>query len=163
MVKEYSLKKDGEMNLSENFKVKEFACKDGSDKILIDDKLIDILQKIRYKFQKPVKIISGYRTESYNNSCGGAKQSQHLLGRASDIMIIGEDTLAIGLYAEMIGAKGVGAYKIQNYTHIDTRELNDNTINAICWINFKDYGTQQYYKSLFDYISNKQPTKEINI
>lgn len=35
-IKEYSLKADGSKAVSKNFKVKEFRCKDGSDKILID-------------------------------------------------------------------------------------------------------------------------------
>ena len=43
MVKEFSLKKDGELKLSENFKVKEFACRDGSDKLLADLLLVDKL------------------------------------------------------------------------------------------------------------------------
>ena len=34
-VKTYSLKSDGDKQLSPHFKVKEFRCKDGSDKILI--------------------------------------------------------------------------------------------------------------------------------
>ena len=36
MVKEFSLKQSADLKLSENFKVKEFACKDNSDKVLID-------------------------------------------------------------------------------------------------------------------------------
>ena len=36
MIKTYSLKSDGNKNISNNFKVSDFACKDGSYKILID-------------------------------------------------------------------------------------------------------------------------------
>ena len=36
MIKEFSIKTSGDLNLSPNFKVKEFSCKDGSDKVLID-------------------------------------------------------------------------------------------------------------------------------
>lgn len=39
-IKSYSLKLDGNRNLIDNFKVKEFACKDGTDVILIDDALV---------------------------------------------------------------------------------------------------------------------------
>ena len=35
-IKSYSLAKDGEKKLSANFRVREFACKDGSDPIMID-------------------------------------------------------------------------------------------------------------------------------
>lgn len=39
-VQTFSRSADGEKNLSANFKVKEFACKDGSDEILIDLDLV---------------------------------------------------------------------------------------------------------------------------
>jgi len=66
-VKIYSLKLDGNKNLIGNFEVKEFACSDGSDTVLIDDALVVALQKIRDHFGKPVTINSGYRTEACNN------------------------------------------------------------------------------------------------
>ncbi len=34
-VKEYSLKRDGNQKVSADFRVREFRCKDGSDKILL--------------------------------------------------------------------------------------------------------------------------------
>ena len=46
MVVDYS-KRDGAMQLSPNFKLREFRCKCGCGKALVDDKLVDILQKIR--------------------------------------------------------------------------------------------------------------------
>ena len=39
-IKAYSKAKDGNKKLSTNFKVKEFACTDGSDPIFIDSDLI---------------------------------------------------------------------------------------------------------------------------
>ena len=71
MIKEYSLKRNGELFLSKNFKVKEFACRDGSDKLLIDTDLVDKIQGLRDYTGMPITIISGYRTETYNEKCGG--------------------------------------------------------------------------------------------
>ena len=71
-VKTYSLAKDGDKQLTENFKVREFRCKDGSDKILIDDNLPKLLQTIRDAFGKPITINSAYRTPAYNKKVGGA-------------------------------------------------------------------------------------------
>jgi len=71
-VKTYSKKTQGNLALSANFKVSEFACQDGSDAILIDDGLVTVLQKIRDKFGKPIKINSAYRTAAYNKKVGGA-------------------------------------------------------------------------------------------
>lgn len=42
-IKTYSLKKNGTVKLSNNFRVREFRCKNGSDKILIADELVKLL------------------------------------------------------------------------------------------------------------------------
>jgi hypothetical protein len=47
-VKTYSLKKDGEKNITKNFKVKEFKCNDGSDKILISTETVNIFRNCEY-------------------------------------------------------------------------------------------------------------------
>lgn len=122
MVRTYSLKVDGDKQLSPHFKVREFRCNDGSDKILISDELVQLLEKIRSHFGKPVIITSGYRTESYNRKCGGAKQSQHLYGIAADIQINSVDPLKICRYAEILmpGHGGIGYY-VDRFTHVDVR------------------------------------------
>jgi hypothetical protein len=45
-VKTYSAMREGNKVLSPHFKVKEFACKDGTDKVLIESELIDTLEKV---------------------------------------------------------------------------------------------------------------------
>lgn len=119
-INRYSLRNDGDIKLTEHFKVKEFACKDGSDLIQIDDALLEILESLRLKLGRPIKIVSGYRTESYNRSCGGANNSYHLKGMAADIRIDNVDPILVGLYGASLGARGIGIYK--DFTHIDTRE-----------------------------------------
>ena len=61
-IKAYSKAKDGNKKVSANFRVREFACTDGSDPIFIDSELVTILQKIRAHFGKIVTITSAYRT-----------------------------------------------------------------------------------------------------
>lgn len=68
----YGVRKDGLGWLSPDFQVKEFACRDGSDKILVDLRLVHILQQIRDHFVRPVTINSAYRTKAYNARIGGA-------------------------------------------------------------------------------------------
>ena len=46
-IESYSLAKDGEKRLSANFRVREFACKDGSNTIFVCDELVQLLQNIR--------------------------------------------------------------------------------------------------------------------
>lgn len=123
MVKTYSLKKDGNKKLSENFLVKEFRSRDGADKILIDEKLVALLQKMRDKFGA-VSISSAYRTAAYNRKVGGVSNSQHLYGLAADVTIKDNSKLPeAARYAEKIGFNGVGLDdKYQKFLHLDTRK-----------------------------------------
>ncbi len=120
-IKAYSKAKDGNKQLSKNFRVREFACSDGSDPIFIDSELVTILQKIRTHFGKAVTITSAYRTPGKNKACGGTTYSQHLYGRAADIKINGVAPKTVAAYAEklMPNTGGIGIYK--TFTHIDTR------------------------------------------
>lgn len=120
MLNVYSLKNDGNKRLSTNFKVKEFACKDGSDPIFIDTELVSVLQKIRTHFKKPVTITSAYRTPTHNKSCGGTTYSQHLYGKAADIKIPGVKPKEVAKYAEtLLDSGGIGIYN--TFTHVDVR------------------------------------------
>ena len=121
MIKAYSKKKDGNKNLSKNFKVKEFACTDGTDPIFIDTELVEILQKIRSHFGKSVTITSAYRTPTKNKACGGTTYSQHLYGKAADITVKNVTPKKVAAYAETLlkGKGGIGIYK--TFTHIDVR------------------------------------------
>ena len=125
-VRLYSLKADGEKTFryqkrALNFKVKEFACKDGSDEIKIDSKLVIMLQQIRDNIGKPVIINSAYRNSAYNKKIGGASRSQHIYGKAADITIEGLNPLSIAQYSEKNCKylKGIGLYTWG--CHLDTR------------------------------------------
>lgn len=119
----YSKAKDGDKKLSTNFKVKEFACKDGSDPIFVAPELVDVLQKIRTHFGKAVNINSAYRTPTYNKKVGGATYSQHQYGTAADIRINGVKPKDVAAYVEtlMPNKGGIGIYS--TFTHIDVREV----------------------------------------
>lgn len=127
-IKEYSLKADSKRKLSPNFTVYEFRCRDGSDAIMIDQTLVVLLQAIREHFGKPITITSGYRTAAHNTAVGGAKSSQHLLGRAADIQVAGVSVEDVASYAEALMPDwgGVGRYPIKpgrarGWVHVDTR------------------------------------------
>lgn len=124
-IKTYSLKADGDRRLTENFRVREFACHDGSDRILIDDRLPQLLQEIRDYFGKPVTINSAYRNAAYNKQIGGASASQHVQGRAADIRVQDVPPYAVAAYMEhriKTGGKyACGYYPISLFCHVDTR------------------------------------------
>ena len=120
-VRTYSLAVDGNKAVSANFKVKEFRCKDGSDKILIDvDFVENKLQAIRDHFDAPVTISSAYRTEEHNAKVKGAKASYHLQGRAFDIVVKGHTPQEVAKYAQTLGIHGIIQYN--GFVHIDSRE-----------------------------------------
>ena len=121
----YSKAKDGGKKLSTNFTVKEFACKDGSDAVLVAPRLVMVLQSIRSHFAAPVVIHSAYRTPQYNTKVGGVAHSQHCYGTAADITVRGQKPTAVAAYARelMPDWGGVGVYSQKGFTHIDVREV----------------------------------------
>lgn len=121
----YSKAKDGNKKLSAHFKVKEFACKDGSDAVLVAPRLVMVLQSIRSHFGAAVTINSGYRTPQYNTKIGGVAHSQHCYGTAADITVKGQTPAAVAAYARTLMPDwgGVGVYAKKGFTHIDVREV----------------------------------------
>ena len=89
MIKCYIMDTDANEKVGQHFKVREFACNDGSQVVFIDDYLVSILDILRNKVGKPVKISSGYRTPQWNKKIEGAKYSYHMRGMAADIRIEG--------------------------------------------------------------------------
>ena len=123
MVREYSLGRDGDLQLSPHFRLREFASKDGSDKVLVDDDLVFLLEQIREAAGGAVTINSGYRSPAHNSAVGGVSSSQHLYGRAADIVVDGASPLLVGQIAEYYLDRrgGIGVY--QTFTHVDTRAI----------------------------------------
>ena len=117
----WSKAKNGAVKLSANFKVSEFACKDGSDTVFISLGLVSVLQQIRDHFEKPVIINSAYRNDAYNKKVGGADYSQHKYGMAADIHINGVSPATIAEFVETImpNSGGIGIYN--SFVHVDVR------------------------------------------
>ena len=114
-------KKGKAIQLTKNFKSTEFdcKCKGYCNTTIIDAKLVTLLQQIRAHFNAPVIINSGYRCSKHNEKVGGAPKSQHMEGRAADIVVRGVAPQSVAAYANKLGAGGIGEYS--TFTHVDTR------------------------------------------
>lgn len=146
----YSLSKNGEKKLSTHFQVKEFKCKDGSDKILINTDLIKALEMLFEHLNcKAINITSGYRTPSHSVAVGGYSTDQHTKGNAADITCRKQDgTLYTSneiccALEDMGHAGGVGKINNQNSVHIDVRGKK-------CW--FDETNNEKLVTSWYDYL-----------
>lgn len=98
------------MQLSKHFKLSEMEKsmtatrlgienKAGSGEIKnLTDLCYEVLEPVRAKFDKPIYISSGYRSEALCEAIGSKKTSQHTKGEAVDFEIIGESNLAVALW-----------------------------------------------------------------
>ena len=121
MLKSYIMDTDGNEKIGQHFKVREFACQDGSQVVFIDSYLISILDILRNQVGKPVIINSGYRTPTRNKAVGGAKYSYHMRGMAADIRINGMTAKEIANKLDKIIPNECGIIVYASWVHIDTR------------------------------------------
>ena len=84
-----------EGNITKNFTLAEIANKQASDqtKLKLTPAIVEhaqMMQELRDWYGKPLNVSSWYRTKKFNQSCGGSKNSAHLVGLATDINNIPE-------------------------------------------------------------------------
>lgn len=110
--------------LSSYFRTAEFKCRCRSatcDAPPMDPAFIDKLQALREQWGKPLIITSGARCPAWNAKVGGAEKSQHVLGKAADILM--PDASAIPKFvalAEKVGFGGIGI--AMQFVHLDSRD-----------------------------------------
>ena len=120
------------MQLTKNFSLWEFRCKDGTD--VPDEYLENVkelaenLQVLRDYIDKPIHVISGYRSPKYNRKIGGARRSQHMTAKAGDLIVKGmtpdevKDAILQLIKEGKMKKGGVGLYT--HFTHYDVRGFN---------------------------------------
>jgi uncharacterized protein YcbK (DUF882 family) len=96
-----------------------------SDILANIEDLAEELQVIRQVVESPITINSGYRCYSHNQAVKGVKSSQHLLGKAVDIVIKGHKPNDTYSLLELLIKDGVilegGLGKYSTFTHYDIR------------------------------------------
>lgn len=92
----------------------------------IDPRLLDILGVIQTwtrlnGINRPITILSGYRSHETNKRLeGAAKNSMHLYGKAADIRIKGIPNEMLAKLIGWLSEGGVGVYRESNFIHVDT-------------------------------------------
>lgn len=117
------------MRLTENFSLDEFKSKDGSafpaevvQNLAI---LAEQLQALRDEVKKPITVLSGYRSPAHNLKIGGAKESFHVKGMASDLQVSGMKPAELAEVIEKLIKEGkmkqggIGIYP--TFVHYDFR------------------------------------------
>ncbi len=75
----------------------------------------------KYGYNRPLQILSGYRSPHTNfNTEGAAKNSQHLYGKAIDLRVPGLSAEYLGRLFRWLSQGGVGIYAGEGFVHIDT-------------------------------------------
>ena len=103
------------------FKRHEFACQCGCGFDTVDFELGEVLDEVREHFNASTTINSGARCVKHNAKEGGGTNSQHLFGKASDIVVDGvhADDVADYLESKYPFRYGIGRYN--GRTHVDVR------------------------------------------
>ena len=114
---------------------------------------MEILQKIRNHFGKPITINSAYRNAAYNRKVGGVSNSQHVKGTAADICVSGVAPAEVVKYAEYImpNKGGIGLYS--NFVHIDVRTSRSR------WTN---YGSEEAVSGFPGYTPPAEKLESVN-
>lgn len=129
----------GQGQLTKDFHIREFKCKDGTQ---VPDEFIPNVQELANNLQvlrdyiskkyapgKPngarLSLNSGYRTDKYNEKIGGSPKSQHKKAKAGDLVseVLTPKKLASEIKLLIKQGKmkqgGVGIYP--SFVHYDTR------------------------------------------
>lgn len=125
-------------DLSQNFSRIEFECQCGNCGFdTVDTKLLEALQGLHYTLSNvwtadiQIHITSGCRCQYHNRNIGGRLNSQHLLGKAADIVCSFRSKIEgkwVKIKTEMIykllddlypNTYGIGKY--EKFVHIDVR------------------------------------------
>ena len=97
---------------------------------LMDKTLLEMLDEVREKYDKPIHITSGFRTPIHNESVNGKENSSHLKGLAVDISCTNStDRFDLLNCILDVGFNRVGIAK--NFIHID---IDFEKAQGVTWI-----------------------------
>lgn len=116
------------MQLTKDFNLSEFTRNGNDLPIELLDNMKELtrnLQVLRDYLNEPILVNSGYRSPAYNKKIGGAKNSMHTQGKASDIRVKSKTPVQLHAIIEQLISDGkmkqggLGLYS--TFVHYDVR------------------------------------------
>ncbi len=117
------------MMVSPHFSLGEFMSRDGAlppDDLMPNiQRLAGELETLRRFIGRPIVIVSGYRSPAHNAAVKGAAKSQHMLGKAADVRVLGMTPEEVQAAIESLILRGrmqeggLGLYR--TWCHYDVR------------------------------------------
>ena len=116
------------------FRKEEFLCRCGKCEIPaeVEANIValveNVLDPLREKYGKPIKVNSGYRCPKHNLAVGGATQSQHMKGEAADIAPMDGDARELERLVEIIKQNGKWNQMIvyPTFVHVSWKRFGPN-------------------------------------
>lgn len=130
------------MKLSENFTLEELIASSTARTKKIDNTPNEqvknnlkylcekVLQPIRDKYGKPIRVSSGYRCPKLNKAVGGVNTSEHQLGKAADIQCSNNKELW-NLIVSMIKRGEITVGQLIDEKHLQWIHISFGTKNQI--------------------------------
>ncbi len=96
---------------------------------LMDPGLLDMIDKAREIYGKPIRVTSGYRTEPHNRKVGGVDSSSHLKGLAIDVACVRSNDRFEMLTALIeVGFNRIGV--ASTFIHVD---IDPDKVSNVIW------------------------------
>lgn len=139
--------KKWDVQLSKNFTLGEFGMSDTAEQLGINNKMgwkeamalenlvTKLIQPLREKYGKPIRISSGFRNTQLNAAVGGVPSSQHRKGEAADCAVGTKDAET---FWELVQTSGLDydqviLYRKQGFVHVSLKlegvNRRENLIN----------------------------------
>jgi uncharacterized protein YcbK (DUF882 family) len=110
----------------------------------VPERLLWYLYLVGQRFDKPIHIVSGYRSKE-------RKTSRHRHGKAVDFRVEGVDPKEVWEYCKRFDRVGIGYYPNSNFVHLDVRD------KSYYWIDESGPGEEADYR---EGVAQKKPKRK---